>query len=80
VEFVDKYGDLFYFSFPTQSPNDVVVRRYYENGNKQQETEYQNGKKHGRDLGWYKNGNKHPPPQRHKPAGWRTGMESISHR
>jgi len=35
-----------------------VVREYYKNGNKWWEQEYQNGKRHGKSIGWYKNGNK----------------------
>jgi antitoxin component YwqK of YwqJK toxin-antitoxin module len=39
------------------SPNYVVVRTYYEEGNKEYEAEYQNGEKHGKEIWRWIDGN-----------------------
>ena len=36
-----------------------VIRRYYSNGNKWWENEYQNGQLHGKFIRWHENGNKY---------------------
>ena len=35
-----------------------IVRRYYDNGQKWWERGYQNGQRHGKNIGWYFNGQK----------------------
>jgi hypothetical protein len=45
----------------TVEPIDVaeckyVVRHYYENGQKNWETDYYQDQRHGKDIGWHKNG------------------------
>ena len=40
------------------SKEKYIVRRYYKNGNKEWEEEYQNGQRHGKSIEWDENGNK----------------------
>jgi len=35
-----------------------IVRRYWENGNKVWEKEFQHNQQHGKHIEWYRNGNK----------------------
>jgi len=55
VEWGNEYG-LYYITFPTQSPNYAVVRKYWENGNKHIETEYRDGTLSGRFAVYHRNG------------------------
>ena len=59
VMFQSKCGDPITVSFPTQSPTYAMVRAYWENGTKCWEIEYQQGQKHGKNIGWRKDGTKY---------------------
>jgi antitoxin component YwqK of YwqJK toxin-antitoxin module len=54
----NEYGNKITIEFINNSVSNVIVRGYYENGNKKYEVEYQNGKLNGRTIYWYKNGDK----------------------
>ena len=55
----DEHGNSITISFPTCLPSCAIIRKYYKNGQKWWEAEYQNGQKHGKSIGWhYENGQK----------------------
>jgi len=55
----DKFTKLATLEFVNGSLKHIVLRHYYENGNKKSEHEWRSGIQDGRDLGWYENGKKH---------------------
>ena len=54
----DKFNKLATIEFIDGSDH-IILRHYYENGNKKSEHEWVDGKQHGKDLGWHENGKKH---------------------
>lgn len=54
----DKFNKLATIEFVDGSSEHIVLRHYYDNGNKKSEHEWKDGRQHGRDIGWYENGNK----------------------
>lgn len=54
----DKFEKLATIEFVDGSSDHIILRHYYENGKKKSEHEWENGKSHGKDLGWYENGKK----------------------
>ena len=55
----DKFNKLATIEFVDGSAEHIILRHYYENGNKKSEHEWVNNKQHGKDSGWYENGKKH---------------------
>lgn len=53
----DNSGNRITLYFPTKSFNYVIERAYYNTGEKWWEIEYKNGLRHGRNIGWYRDGN-----------------------
>jgi len=55
----DKFNKLATIEFVDGSATHIILRYYYENGNKKSEHEWVDNKQHGNDTGWYENGKKH---------------------
>ena len=72
----DEYGGNITVEFVDNSSVNVVVRRYWANGNKYWKAEYREGKQHGKSIGRYENGNKWWEKEYHqgqlhgKSTGW----------
>lgn len=54
----DKFNKLATIEFVDGSSSHIVLRHYYESGNKKSKHEWKEGKQDGRDLGWYEEGSK----------------------
>jgi antitoxin component YwqK of YwqJK toxin-antitoxin module len=58
IHWNDKNGNPITIEPIDINQNKYIIRRYFKNGQKHWETEYQNGKRHGKSINWYESGNK----------------------
>ena len=58
IHWQDKKGNPITIEPIDVSKNKYIIRRYYSNGKKWWEDNYQNGQLHGKSIGWHENGNK----------------------
>lgn len=59
IYWYNEYNEPVTIEFIDTESNKYIVRRYYSSGQKYCETEYKNGQRHGKIIGWYKSGQKH---------------------
>ena len=56
VKYLYKWFNKPDYTISFKSLNTFVITRWYDNGNKWWEREYQNGRLHGKSIEWFKSG------------------------